>query len=141
MEAEPGGDHHAQSLGVGRRPAGLLRPADPAQQRSVEVDEREQPDSDTGGEEPGQQREARGVALEGGFHGLAGVGEDVPEQEDQDPGRQRVQEALDRTRQPAYPGHRETNENGEACDRAEAGGGEVAHAEFSILVRTKHGIR
>ena len=66
--------------------------------------------------------------------GPAGVGEDVPEQEDEDAGRERVQESLDRLRQALHSRHGEAEENGGPGDRAQPDGGGLVHSE---LVRAK----
>ena len=46
-------------------------------------------------------------------------GEDVPEQEEQDPGRGRGEERLHRRRHAPHPGHRQAEEDRQAGDRAE----------------------
>src|SRR5437870_2185310 len=71
----------------------------------------------------------------------ARVAEDVPEDEDQNPGRERVEEALYALGQPAHAGDREAEEDGDPGDGSERDGGALAHDWFIWLVRAKVAIR
>src|SRR5438132_843600 len=81
------------------------------------------PGAEKRGPAPDQARHARErFALpveEGRLHRIAGVGEDVPEQKDQDPGREGVEEALDRLGQAVHAGDRKAQKNGSSSDGAQ----------------------
>ena len=117
-----------------------------AEQRTVEVDEPEQPGGDAQGEDRHHEREGPDTSVgpetyERLFHRGARVAQDVPQQEDQDPGRERIQEALDRFREPMEPRHRQAEENGGAGDGSQENRSRLAHSGLTGLVRAKGAIR
>src|SRR5712692_6621173 len=113
-----------------------------AEETAVEVDEAEQPRRDAQGEYDRHRRERTSVALlEGGLHRIAGVREDVPQQEDEDSGREGVQETLDGLRQSVHAGDRKPEKDGASSYCAQGDGGGLVHVSSISLVRTKHAIR
>ena len=116
VQAEPGGDRERERAGAGRGVA----VAQLAEHGPVEVDEAQQPEPDSRGEDGGHGRERPALALgDRRLHRPGRVGEDVPEQEDQDPGREGVQETLDRLRKAVHARDREAEKDSSAGDRAE----------------------
>ena len=70
--------------------------AEVAEDGAVEVDEAQQPDPDAGGEDDRHGGELAALAVrDRGLDRLAGVAQDVPQEEHKDPSRERVEETLD----------------------------------------------
>ena len=112
------------------RSRGRCVPA-PAQQPAVQVDKRKQAHAQGEAEDGGQQEERLGISFpqsaESVFDRLAGVGENVPEQEYEHAGGDRVQESLDRWAQSAQPSHGQPDEDRETRHRAQQGRRGLAH--------------
>ena len=112
----------------------------------LEVHQPEQSGGDAQGEDRHHEREGPDTSVgpetyERLFHRGARVAQDVPQQEDQDPGRERIQEALDRFREPMEPRHRQAEENGGAGDGSQENRSRLAHSGLIGLVRAKGAIR
>src|ERR1700675_1420824 len=89
-----------------------------AEDAPVEVNKAKQAGRDPASEDQRHGRKRRAVAVrEGGLDGSAGVAEDVPEEKDQDSGREGVEKTLDSFRKAAQPRHRQAQENRAAGDR------------------------
>ncbi len=89
-----------------------------AEHRAIEVDKAQQAGRNAAGEDEGHGRERSSVSMRHrSFDRFTCVAEDVPQQEDQDPGRERVQESLHGLRKAAQPRHRQAQENRGAGDR------------------------
>src|SRR5947208_1533648 len=70
--------------------------------------------------------------LQGTVLRIRGLAQDVPQQEDEDPRRQRVEEALRRPRQAAQARHRQAQEDRRAGDRSQQHRGALAHTLLTI---------
>ena len=116
VQPQSGGDREREGAGAGRR----VSMAQVAEHAPVEVDEAEQPDADPDRED--RRHGGKGPAiglLDRGLDGSCGVAQDVPEQKDQDPRREGVEEALDRLGQAVHARDRKAEEDGGSGDRAE----------------------
>ena len=69
------------------------------------------------------------------------MGEDVPQEEDEDAGRKRVEKTLNHFRQAMHARDRKAEKNGRACDGAQSDRGGLAHSCPMRLVRTTDAIR
>ncbi|TMD95885.1 MAG: hypothetical protein E6I72_10300 [Chloroflexi bacterium] len=94
--------------------------AEVAEDGAVEVDEAEQADPDPDREDHRHTRErASPPLLDRGLDRPSRVAEDVPQKEDEDPGGEGVEKALQRLRQAVHARDRETEEDGGSRHRSE----------------------
>ena len=109
---------------------------------AVEIDEPEEPGADADREDDRHGGERAAVALfDRGLDRGGGVGQDVPQQEDQDAGGDRVEEALGLLGEAAHPRDGQADEDGRAGEGAKRDGCCLAHLRSLSLVRTKDAIR
>jgi len=114
VQPKPGRNRQRQGTRV--RSAGSV--PEVAEDGAVEVHKAKQAGRNATREDERHRWERSGVSVRHrGLNRFARVAEDVPEEEDQDPGRERVQESLHRLRKAAQPRHRQAQENRGAGDR------------------------
>ena len=119
MQPETGGDHHRQRPGRRRR-----RILYPSEETSVEIDKAEQADPDACGEDHDQHEKRAIASMDGSERRLdrrGRVAEDVPEQEDEHAGRDRVRDPMDGEENAANPADREPGEDRGLGDSAQCG--------------------
>src|SRR5207302_1351047 len=125
-QPKPGGDHHGQRPGRGRRGV-----PGSAEQAAIEVDEAEEAETQAGGEDQNQWREAAIAPpdrCQRRFDRHAGMAENVPEQKQENAGGDRVEHSLYGAGHAANTSDGKADEDGGARDGAEPGGGGVAQA-------------
>src|SRR5439155_19702283 len=102
----------------------------PPEKAAVEVDEAKQAEADARREDRDQREKAAITSMQGGERCLdrsRGVAENIPEQENQHAGGDRVEEPLDGAREPPNASDREPDEDGGTRDCAKGGRSSVAH--------------
>ena len=113
-----------------------------AEDAPVEIDEAQETGPDTDGEDHGHGSERAVLPLpDRHLNRSSRVGEDVPEQEDENAGREGVQKPLHGFGQAVHAGDGQAQEHGPARDGAKCDGGGLAHSASIGLVRTKDAVR